>query len=283
VIQGEAVANVWVMPANDSTRATQVTQGVRFNVDVSWSPDGRIIYSSDANGSVDIYLTDARAGGTPKQLTANSQTNTTPQVTPDGRHIVFMSDRTGRPNIWRMDLDGGNPRRLTDGYDLHPYVSPDSQWIVYQSWSRENMLRKVAIDGGHYAQLTDYPSSRPAVSFDGKQIAFITYQEYRGASVKLAIAPSEGGAPLKTFPLPIEGEVNPKLHWTKDNREVVYQRTVGGVSNLWAQPVDGSQPRQITGFTSDRIFGFDFSHDGKRLALSRGAMTGDVVLISNFE
>jgi len=55
-----------------------------------------------------------------------------------------------------------------------------------------------------------------------------------------------------------------------------------GVSNLWAQPADGGKPRRITNFTSDRIFWFDFSHDGRQIALSRGAQTGDVVLIKDF-
>jgi len=52
-------------------------------------------------------------------------------------------------------------------------------------------------------------------------------------------------------------------------------------SNIWRQPLDGSAPRQLTHFTSDRIFSFAWSRDGKRLAVSRGTVSGDVVLIRN--
>ena len=42
--------------------------------------------------------------------------------------------------------------------------------------------------------------------------------------------------------------------------------TRGGVSNIWAQPIDGSAPKQLTHFKTDRIFSFDWSGDGKQLA-----------------
>lgn len=58
--------------------------------------------------------------------------------------------------------------------------------------------------------------------------------------------------------------------------------TPSGVSNLWAQPVDGGPARQLTTFTSEHIFWFDYSRDGKQLALSRGTATSDVILIGDF-
>jgi eukaryotic-like serine/threonine-protein kinase len=280
-VQGEIVSNVWVMPAGDSARAVQLTSELNNNSEVAWMPDGRVIYNSNAGGSVNIFQIEA-TGGSPKPLTADAQSNGAPTATRDGRYIVFMSDRAGRPNIWRMDADGGNQVRLTDGVDLYPQISPDSRWIVYQSWVGEAKLRKVSIDGGQFEQLTDYVAGRPAISPDGQHIA-CTYQESTGAPVQFAVIPFAGGPPLKTFPLPREGEIPANLlRWTKDGREVVYARTNGGVSNLWAQPLDGRPPRQITNFTADRIFWFDFSHDGKRIALSRGTQTSDVVLIKDF-
>jgi Tol biopolymer transport system component len=266
------------MPAGDSTRATQITSGKNFNADLTWTPDNRIIYLSNANGGSDLFLTDSR-GSNPKQLTANSGTNRYPSVTPDGRFIVFTSDRTGPPTIWRMDFDGRNQKQLTDGFsDNFPHVSPDGVWIVYSSHSGIPVLRKIGIDGGQFVQLTDYISSRPVISPDGKQIACI-YQENVGTPSKIAILSSEGGPPLKIFPVMPQG---PNIRWSADGREIVFASMEKGVSNLWAQPIDGEKPRQITNFTSDRIFGFDFSHDGKQIAVSRGTTTGDVVLIKDF-
>jgi len=55
------------------------------------------------------------------------------------------------------------------------------------------------------------------------------------------------------------------------------------VSNIWRQSIDGSPPVQVTNFETGRIFNFAYSPDGKQLALARGALNSDVVLISNLE
>ena len=51
--------------------------------------------------------------------------------------------------------------------------------------------------------------------------------------------------------------------------------------NLWNQPIDGGAPKPVTNFTSEQIFSFAWSADGKRLAIARGTVTNDVVLVSN--
>jgi Tol biopolymer transport system component len=126
-------------------------------------------------------------------------------------------------------------------------------------------------------QLTDKYSMTPAVSPDGKQIACI-YQTAPDTPFNLAILPFEGGAPVKTFPLPYALPTT-RLRWLPDGSAVAY----GAVSNLWAQAVNGSSLKQLTTSTSDRIFGFYFSRDGKQVAFSRGTLTSDVVLISGFK
>jgi Tol biopolymer transport system component len=277
-VQTQVNANLWIMPGFDVARATQITHGTNLNAMASWTPDNKIIYMSNADGSHNLYLSDPR-GGNAKQLTANSRGNIFPSVSPDGRYIVFESTRTGVPHIWRMDINGENPKQLTNGFDSNPSVSPDGQWLVYVNDANMKTIWKVGIDGGQPVQITDKSSHMPVISPDGKQIA-CEYEEPNSPS-KLAILPSEGGQPIKTLPLP-NGFMPTDLRWTRDGRGIVYDVTRGGVTNLWVQPIDGSPPKQLTNFTSDRIFLFDFSRDGKQVALSRGTLTRDVVLISNF-
>jgi len=249
-VQTEANANIWVMPAFDAARATQITQGTNLNGPHCWTPDDKIVYASNAGGSFDLYLTDPRGGA---------------------------------PHIWRMDFDGENPKQLTDRFDGTPNVSPDGQWVVYVNNSNKPTVWKVPIDGGQPVQITDKPSFWPVISPDGKQIACY-YIEEPNAPAKLAILPFEGGQPIKTLAVP---NVNPgtasRLCWTVDGRAIVYRIVRSGVGNLWAQPVDGSPAKQLTNFIADRIFFFDFSRDGKQISLSRGTVTRDVVLISNFK
>jgi serine/threonine protein kinase len=278
-VQTEAVANIWVMPGFDAARATQITQGRNFNSEPSWTPDGKLVYSSNMAGRFDLYLMDAR-GGNPKRLTENLGTNGQPSISPDGRYVIFSSDRTGAPHIWRMDIDGGNQKQLTDKSDVSPDCSPDGRWVVYVSNANKDTIWKVGIDGGQPVQLTEKFSFSPAISPDGKQIV-CSYFEDQNSPAKLAILPSQGGPPVKT--LPLAGQAGTNLAWNADGSAVVYVVTSGGVSNLWAQPVNGAQRKQLSDFTSERIFWFDFSRDGKQLALSRGTLTSDVVLISNFK
>ena len=51
------------------------------------------------------------------------------------------------------------------------------------------------------------------------------------------------------------------------------------LANVWSQPLDGGKPTQLTNFEGDPIFNFAWSHDSKWLALARGRVTDDVVLI----
>jgi serine/threonine protein kinase/Tol biopolymer transport system component len=275
-VMTEEVANIWVMSGFDAARATQITQGRNLNRQPSWTPDGKLVYSSNMAGAFDLYLMDAR-GGNSKQLTANSGTNGQPSTSPDGRYIVFSSDRTGGSHIWRMDVDGGNQKQLTDKADDRPDFSSDGRWVIYVSTANKETIWKVPIDGGQPVQLTDKLSFSPAISPDGKQIV-CAYLEDQNAPFKLAILPFQGGQLIKT--LPLAGQIGTNLSWTPDGSAVVYILTSGGVSNLWAQPVNGTPRKQLTDFTSERIFGFDFSRDGKQLALARGTQTGDVVLIN---
>ena len=54
-------------------------------------------------------------GSESKQLTADAFIDQQPSVSPDGRYVVFQSNRSGNRNIWRIDADGSDPKQLTDG------------------------------------------------------------------------------------------------------------------------------------------------------------------------
>jgi Tol biopolymer transport system component len=66
---------------------------------------------------------------------------------------------------------------------------------------------------------------------------------------------------------------------TPDEKAVAYNIVENGVGNVWAQPIDGSPGHRLTSFTSDRIRSFQFSPDGKSLAITRYHVVSDVVLL----
>ena len=272
---------IWVAPNGDANQARQVASAVGQTYGLAWTPDARIIYSTMASGKLDLWS--VGSDGTGKtQLTLNAGSNYHPSVSPNGRYIVFASDRTGTFNIWRMDADGGNPKQLTNsGSDFRPDCSPDGKWIVYQRGdgaSGKPTLWKVSVDGGDPVQLTDINSSVPAISPDGKLIA-CRFVDATDDSKKIAIIPFGGGVPVKTFGITIKPWQ--RVRWTSDAAALTYIDVRGGISNIWRQPLDGGPPSQLTFFKADQIFSYDWSRDGKQLACERGLETTDVISISS--
>ena len=76
------------------------------------------------------------------------------------------------------------------------------------------------------------------------------------------------------------GTSGPLFYFSYDGHSLIYINTQNGVSNLWSQPLDGGAPKQITDFKSDLIYRFAYSRDGKQLALARGNVSRDAVMIS---
>lgn len=282
-VQTEQNSNIWIAPAGDASRATQITSNSSDGLSgVAWTPDGRIVYTSRTRTLMNIWIVNKDGTGQ-KQLTADARASIGPSVSPDGRFIVFASNRTGNYCVWRMEIDGGNPKQLTSVASAYnPEITPDGQWVVYSGTETGvNNLWKVPIDGGNPIRLTDYFSGRPATSPDGKQIAFRFVDEQATPKrQRFALMTVEGGQRTKVFdlPQPLEQVVN----WMSDGHALTYTDMRDGISNIWAYPVDGGAPKQLTNFRTDQIFGHAWSRDGKQLALARGSIASDVVLIGGF-
>jgi Tol biopolymer transport system component len=282
-LQHQTLATVLVATPGKESEARTLSAGNQNGdgyLALSWTPDGRIVYGSAHNGHADLWEMGAD-GSSPQRLTSNDASSLSifPAVSLRGSFIAFTEvDRTGQLSIWRVDIDGGNLKRLTEGkMDVTPAISPDGLWVIFaRAEGGKNVLMKVSSEGGPASQLTDYTSGLPSVSPDGKWIACVKNQP----SPALAIVPFAGGQPAKVFPPPAAAGFL-KIVWTPDGRAISYINNVNGVGNIWEQPVAGGPPKPVTHFTSDNIFWFDSSHDG-RLALSRGTEPTDAVLIKNF-
>jgi Tol biopolymer transport system component len=220
-----------------------------------------------------------------KQLTTGADDKVEVSVTQDGRYILYQS----QGKIWRVNLDGSEPRQLTHGaLDVHPCSSADGRSVVYASfpdWSPviggEPTLWRVSIDGGEPVQLTKQPASLPRVSPDGKLIACLYYSraDPRFSSFKIAAIPFDRGQPTKLFDM--GPSVEDYVSWEPDGKALDYVETVDGVGNLWRQPLSGGPPEQLTTFESDRLFEFAWSRK-KQVVFARGDVSSDIVLISSF-
>lgn len=283
-VQSAKVANFWLVPEADASRAVQIggqsIDNHAHRLGLTWTPSGKLIYGSYASGNADLWQMDAD-GQRQQQLTTDANIDLAPAVSFDGRYLVFVSDRGGGFSIWRMDADGLNTFRLTQGQADHlPCFTPDGEWVFYTASTHEQpTVWKVPTKGGAAVQFSSTSSFSPTVSPDGKWVAmFIAVP--KALLYKLAIIPTTGGDPTKIFDV-VPPDI-PVVRWSADSRMLTYVDTKQGVSNIWGQPIDGNPAKQLTDFKSDRIFRFAWSPDGKSLVCERGFYVNDVVLMSDF-
>lgn len=251
---------------------------------LAWTPDGRIVYLTNAGDKTELWIMNAD-GSNNRQLTNDGYQKGSPAVSPDGRFIFFDSLRSGVPHIWRVNIDGSNAKQITSGdfADFDSACAPDGHWIAFVSFrAGAPHLWKVGVDGGEPVQLTYKASEIPQFSPDGTSLGCRYFTDDANAPWKIAIFPIAGGEPIKLIDVPrVRSLGGIGWAWAPDSRAIIRPANQSGVSNLWRVPLDGGKPSQITNFTTDTIPRFSFARDGKRIAVSRGHSTLDVVLIKD--
>ncbi len=279
----EATNNLWVMPAaGAAAQAHRISSGRLDAITIDWTPDGRILTLAAGGQNFEFDVRNSDGSGKTMVMTHSAPIQS-PAACGDGRYIVFAGYLSKEGvNIWRMDAAGGNLKQITTGaYNQNPICSPDGQWVVYQTLGPSGFaVMKVPIDGGPAVNVSNRLGDSHAVSPDGKMIAF-KGQEGSGANVRAlwVVVPSSGGAALYT--LSADPRSGNRLRFTPDGKSLAYTVEEQGVSNLWTMPLQGGPPKQLTDFKSDQIFDFAWSRDGKSLALARGQVSRDVVLLTD--
>ena len=168
-------SNIWRIGAADGSPEFLSTGG-EFLTNLAASPDGKTLAFVEKTLHSDIYrLTVGEPAAKP--LIATSYTEDLPDFSPDGRHIVFHSNRSGNVEAWIADADGKNLRQITDDKRQVGAVrfSPDGTQIVYHARDGENKDIYVAsIEGGEPRRLTTDAANDayPSWSADGKYIYF---------------------------------------------------------------------------------------------------------------
>jgi Tol biopolymer transport system component len=155
------------------------TEGTWTSVDIS--PDGKTIIF-DMMG--DLYTMPAE-GGKATQITRGLAFDQHPRYSPDGKKILFVSDKSGAENLWYIDTDRKDTVQLTKETNQNfPSAdwTPDGNYIVYAKGRRVNKLYMIHKDGGSGTQLIDEPASLktidPAINADGQHI----YYSFRNGS-----------------------------------------------------------------------------------------------------
>jgi Tol biopolymer transport system component/DNA-binding winged helix-turn-helix (wHTH) protein len=282
------VSDLWVASAGNTAKAKQITTKEFAVGGFSWMPDGRILFASQ-DGKIFVVNQD---GSGRSRLTPDDSSNWDPSVCGDGRYIVYAAYREQKSGIWRTSADGSDPIRIADETDaVAPQCSPDGKWVVYLQGPAWTPV-KVPITGAKPAEVLaqdfnfEVGFAHPLrISPDGKRILYLAAPRDNAVSpsaskpYQLKVMSSDGGADLYKFDWPASANAP---RWAPAGDAIEYALTRNGVSNIWRQKLVGGAPKQITNFESGLIFDFEWSRDGKQLALTRGSESSDVILISNF-
>ena len=119
------------------------------------------------------------------------------------------------------------------------------------------------------------------VSPDETQLAFLErVPQPARDGWRVDLVRSQDGAPVASWPVHFPAYYPQQYRWTPEGLAWQFLQSDNGVFNVWEQQLAGGAPRQLTKFTSGRIFRFEWSIDAKRLVMTRGSISHDVVLLN---
>lgn len=214
---------------------------------------------------------------------------TLPVATFDGRRVVFTSERdSGLPQIYSINLDGTNERRLTDlrTFDMAPDCSRDGKWFSFLFLPSANSPAEIGLmraDGSARHGLPGVRDVRwPRIAPDGKSVIF-TADNGKGASTIFTI--NVDGTGLKQFPTGLKQSWDPA--WSPDGRRIAFasypedfKHLDTMVSTIYVADRDGRKRRLLATFPG-LIQLSRWSPDGKYLAYQTytGGEDANIILI----
>ena len=234
---------LWRIHATGKTKRAEPVPGLGFTAFNPYIRGGRLVYGAPTWDS-NVYLLPLRnqiAAGEPAKLIASTFLDEDAQLSPDGRHVVFSSDRTGAAEIWKANSDGSSPLQLTflSGYPGTPRWSASGREIVFSAALQGNAdLFIISADGGPPRQITTDSSNEgvPNYSSDGRCIYFA----------------SDRGGSWNVWKMPVEG--GPATQVTRNggffasespDGEYLYYAKAPDAPGLWRVPLSGGREEKV--------------------------------------
>ena len=236
-----AGSSIWVVTA-DGGEPRRVTTEDHLNVSPAWLDARHLMFVSNRDGPRGVYVVEVGPQG------RRGEPRAVPGVADPHSISYSISARklayaklTLRQNIWSYPLGRSSPISIKDGrpvtsgsqvIEAHD-VSPDGQWLVYDSNRRGNMdLYKMPLGGGDAVPLTALPGDEwgPRWSPDGREIAFYAAEPGSPGSDQIMLMPAQGGSPSA---LTNGAGFNSTPAWSPDGLRIAFYSSRTGSGRIW--------------------------------------------------
>ena len=283
-VSSNRTCQIWVVDSDGNPNgAAQVTRGFADGrAGIGVLPDGRFAYVARNADELTLMLSDPD-GSNASQIPTGFSFVEELRADPQGRFIVFATRVKNDHNIYRIDVDGANLKKLTSGSTtIDSSISPDGKQLMYDSFieggpPKDYTVYRMSTDGGESVPLVK-SCMVPTYSPEGSLASCVTTD----GKPEILIFSASDGKEVERHPLPAIATWNFGIGWTADGSGLVFIGLEKSVSNLWVLPRDGGKTRQLTNFTSGIIYRYAFSPDGSKIYVARGYPTQDAFLIKNF-
>ncbi len=299
VRQRSYFSNIWVGDGKNIESFRQLTQGFARNEGLkglAWIGNDKIVYTANYDKIRDWNLWIINpADNSRQQLTGDIDTqNEYPVISPDGNSIFFSSTGGNLSNIRRLGIAGENLSQITfdeNESELFPQISPDGNWLYFiKEGENSSAVRQKSLIGERIEKITAEGELSPAdflaLSPDGKFLAFHNLTKETGGEkskgfFKVCVISTENPNNKRFYELPSS---QPFAYFSNDGKALEFIKiTTEGAEILRKQLNDNSEIKSVLSFKNEWIFNLAWSKDGEKLAVSRGKLIRDAVILTGFE
>ena len=250
----------------------QVPVSTTSAVDPSTSPRGNWLAFTELEENWNIWRVHIGSAdlGKPELLLSSTGKNHSPSYSPDGRHIAFVSDRSGSPEIWLADQDGAHVKKLTSFNG--PWLgsirwSPDGQTLAFDARpSGHSGIFTMPVSGGEPRPLqkNSFEERRPTWSQDGQSIYF---NSNRGGSLQVWKRSLVTGQVTMVTP--------PDTNESTESDDGKYLVFTDNTYALWRCRPDGTGVERLaTTLRPEPGLDWSLAHDGVYFASHQGEEAG---------